>query len=51
MDELGDDDDESGQGTSDEEDEDLKLLNVENLRQRPDLSDRQKQLLNKVDGL
>ena len=42
---LSDDDD------ADDSDEDVKLLNVEALRQRDDLTDKQKQMLSKIEGI
>eukprot|EP00347_Sterkiella_histriomuscorum_P006871 403351118 len=57
MDEEGDDE-ESREGFSDEDsdngnsdDDDVKLLNVEALRQRTDLTEKQTQMLNKVEGI
>lgn len=44
-------DEASGEGSSDEDDEDVKFLNVEKLKQRDDLSDKQKGMLQKVEGI
>ncbi|CDW88843.1 fha domain protein [Stylonychia lemnae] len=57
QDEEGDEnDDESREGNSDSDgdedsDDDVRLLNVEVLRQRDDLTEKQVQMLNKVEGI